>query len=75
MRVGQVGLGRGDGLEQSADSGVEMCSWGRVLGKGSMMGNGDTVGARSADAVRRQAVGMQSRISPKGGVTIHLHPA
>ena len=66
MRVGQVGLGRGDGLEQSADSRAEVRSWGR---------NGDTVGARSADAVRRQAVGMQSRITPKGGVTIHLHPA
>ena len=64
MRVGQVGLGRGDGLEQSADSGVEVRSWGRVVGKGSRMGNGDTVGARSADAVMRQAVGMQSRITP-----------
>ena len=44
MRVGQVGFGRGHGLEQSADSGVEVRSWGRVVGKGSRMGNGDTVG-------------------------------
>ena len=64
MRVGQVGLGRGNGLDQSADSRVEVRSWGRVVGKGSRMGNGGTVGPRSADAVRRQAVGMQSRITP-----------
>ena len=64
MPVGQVGLGKGDGLEQSADSRVEVRSWGRVVGKGSRMGNGDTVGPRSADAVRTRSVGTQSRITP-----------